>query len=42
MIYEAREGQYSTGEAIGILLPDALLPLPPGDVANATTFSFPV
>jgi hypothetical protein len=42
MIYKAREGQYSAGEAIGILLLDALLPLPPGDVANATTFSFPV
>ena len=42
MIYEAKEGQYSAGEAIGILLLDALLPLPPGDVANATTFSFPV
>ncbi|HEY73703.1 MAG: aspartate/glutamate racemase family protein [Chloroflexi bacterium] len=42
MIYTAQEGRYSTGEAIGILLLDALLPLPPGDVANATTFSFPV
>ena len=42
MIYKAKEGQYSAGEAIGILLLDALLPLPPGDVANATTFSFPV
>ncbi len=42
MIYKAIEGQYSAGEAIGILLLDALLPLPPGDVANATTFSFPV
>jgi len=42
MIYTARQGQYSAGEAIGILLLDALLPLPPGDVANATTFSFPV
>ncbi|OQY19717.1 MAG: hypothetical protein B6I34_09300 [Anaerolineaceae bacterium 4572_32.1] len=41
-MYKAKEGQYSAGEAIGILLLDALLPLPPGDVANATTFSFPV
>lgn len=37
MIYHARQGQYSAGQAIGILLLDALLPLPPGDVANATT-----
>ena len=42
MIYQARQGQYSSGETIGILLLDALLPLPPGDVANATTFAFPV
>jgi len=42
MIYNASKGRYSAGEAIGILLLDALLPLPPGDVANATTFPFPV
>ncbi|MEW6262877.1 MAG: aspartate/glutamate racemase family protein [Thermodesulfobacteriota bacterium] len=42
MIYRGRPGQYAAGEAIGILLLDCLLPLPPGDVANATTFSFPV
>jgi len=42
MIYHAQKGQFSSGEAIGILLLDAFLPLPPGDVANATTYSFPV
>ncbi|MFH1140001.1 MAG: aspartate/glutamate racemase family protein [Pseudomonadota bacterium] len=42
MIYKSVPGQYSAGEAVGILLLDALLPLPPGDVANATTYSFPV
>jgi Asp/Glu/hydantoin racemase len=42
MIYVARKGQFSSGVAIGILLLDAHLPLPPGDVANATTYSFPV
>jgi len=42
MIYHAREGQYSAGEPIGILLLDALLPLPPGDVAHAATYPFPV
>lgn len=42
MMYQAVQKQYSAGEAIGILLLDALLPLPPGDVANATTYPFPV
>ncbi|MBF0529518.1 MAG: aspartate/glutamate racemase family protein [Deltaproteobacteria bacterium] len=42
MIYYGRPGQFSAGEAIGILLLDAVLPLPPGDVANATTYPFPV
>ena len=42
MIYRARKGQYSAGQAIGILLLDAMLPLAPGDVANATSFPFPV
>ncbi len=42
MIYRARKGQYSAGQAIGILLLDAMLPLAPGDVANATTYPFPV
>lgn len=42
MIYKAKKGQYSSGHAIGILLLDAMLPLAPGDVANATTYPFPV
>jgi len=43
MIHKARRGQASYGEAIGILLLDtSLTPYIPGDVANATTYSFPV
>jgi hypothetical protein len=42
MIYRARKGQVSYGEAIGILLLDTHIPFPPGDVGNATTYPFPV
>ncbi len=42
MIYQARPGQVSYGEAIGILLLDSSAPYIPGDVANATTYDFPV
>ncbi|MCR3882769.1 aspartate/glutamate racemase family protein [Methanotrichaceae archaeon M04Ac] len=42
MIYRARSGQASYGEAIGILLLDSFTPFIPGDVANATTYDFPV
>ncbi|MGB3944425.1 MAG: aspartate/glutamate racemase family protein [Methanothrix sp.] len=42
MIYRANPGQASYGEAIGILLLDCLTPFIPGDVANATTYDFPV
>ena len=42
MIYHARKGQVSSGEAIGILLLDTSVPFIPGDVANATTYDFPV
>jgi len=42
MIYTARKGQVSAGEAIGILLLDTSVPFIPGDVANATTYRFPV
>lgn len=42
MIYRARPGQVSYGEAIGILLLDSCAPFIPGDVANATTYKFPV
>ncbi len=42
MCYRAKPGQVSYGEAIGILLLDSCAPYIPGDVANASTFSFPV
>jgi hypothetical protein len=42
MIYQARKGQTSSGEAIGILLLETSVPFIPGDVANATTYDFPV
>ncbi len=42
MIYRARQGQASYGEAIGILLLDTYTPFIPGDVGNATTYPFPV
>lgn len=42
MIYQAKPGQVSYGEAIGILLLDSCAPFIPGDVANASTYSFPV
>lgn len=42
VIYKAGPGQVSYGEAIGILLLESSAPFIPGDVANATTYSFPV
>lgn len=43
MLYKAKKGQASYGEAIGILLLDtSFAPYIPGDVANATTYYFPV
>ncbi len=42
MIYRTQKGQVSSGEAIGILLLDTSVPFVPGDVANATTYDFPV
>ena len=42
MIIGTRNGQTSSGEAIGILLLDTAVPFIPGDVANATTYDFPV
>ncbi|SMP60281.1 aspartate/glutamate racemase family protein [Anoxynatronum buryatiense] len=42
MIYRKKPGQVSYGEAIGILLLDSEAPFIPGDVANATTYPFPV
>jgi len=42
MIYKAQKHRASYGEAIGILLLDTFTPYIPGDVANASTYSFPV
>jgi len=43
MLYCARKGQAYYGEAIGILLLDtSFAPYIPGDVANASSYSFPV
>ena len=42
MIYTIQKGQVSSGEAIGILLLETSVPFIPGDVANATTYAFPV
>ena len=41
-IYKTSPGQYSAGEAIGILLLESPVPFIPGDVANASTYRFPV
>jgi hypothetical protein len=35
-------GQYTYGQAIGILVVDSAFPRVPGDMGNATTFDFPV
>lgn len=42
LIYHVKPGQVSYGESIGILLIDSEAPYIPGDVANATTYDFPV
>lgn len=42
MIYRVKPGQVSYGEAIGILLLENYVPFIPGDVANATSYDFPV
>lgn len=42
MLYRARKGQTNYGEAIGILMIETFEPFIPGDVGNATTFSYPV
>ncbi|MFW6138918.1 MAG: aspartate/glutamate racemase family protein [Spirochaetota bacterium] len=42
MIYRVKNEQVSYGEAIGIILLENYVPFIPGDVANATTYSYPV
>jgi len=42
VIYTTSKGQFNAGEAIGILLLETAVPFIPGDVANATTYDFPV
>ncbi|MCF8049607.1 MAG: aspartate/glutamate racemase family protein [Desulfobacterales bacterium] len=42
MLYTTKKGRVSSGEAIGILLLDTAVPFIPGDVANATTYGYPV
>ena len=42
MIFTARKGQTSYGEAIGILLLDTETPFIQGDVGNATSYDYPV
>ena len=42
MKYNVKSGQVSYGEAIGILLIQNYVPFVPGDVANATTYDYPV
>lgn len=42
MIYAAREGQITYGEAIGIIMMQTFMPFPPGSPGNASTFRYPV
>ncbi|MFW6343900.1 MAG: aspartate/glutamate racemase family protein [Sediminispirochaetaceae bacterium] len=42
MEYRVKKGQVSYGEAIGIVLLENYAPYVPGDVANATSYSYPV
>ena len=42
MLYTTQKGQVSNGQAVGILLLDTSVPFIPGDVANATTYKYPV
>ncbi len=42
MVYKVKPGQLSYGEAIGIILLENYVPFIPGDVANATSYDYPV
>ena len=42
MVYRVKAGQVSYGEAIGIVLLENYVPFVPGDVANASTYGYPV
>ncbi|WP_163969792.1 aspartate/glutamate racemase family protein [Oceanobacillus halotolerans] len=42
MIYKANKGQVYYGFTVGILMLDTYVPMIPGDVGNATTYSYPV
>ncbi|ADK79714.1 aspartate/glutamate racemase family protein [Sediminispirochaeta smaragdinae] len=42
MLYRGKPDQVSYGEAIGIILLENYVPFIPGDVANATSYNFPV
>lgn len=42
MLYRVKKGQVSYGEAIGIILLENYAPFIPGDVANASTYHYPV
>lgn len=42
MLYKVKKRQVSYGEAIGIILLENYAPFIPGDVANATTYDYPV
>ena len=41
-VYHTHPSAESYGQSIGILLLDVHMPFPPGDVANASTYSYPV
>jgi len=42
MLYHVKPGQVSYGEPVGIILLENFVPFIPGDVANATTYNYPV
>ncbi|QKY70133.1 aspartate/glutamate racemase family protein [Lentibacillus sp. CBA3610] len=42
MIYQANPGQVFYGHTIGILMLDTFVPMIPGDMGNATSYSYPV